>query len=120
MNSVELYNYFSSLIHQQGLFESFIQNRHMFFIIGVLTLSIGIIGRNRLALIGQSLLFISMWFQFYIISRFFPLLLINDWFLWIHYILYFVMNVLQVSSFVIVLAELCKWIKKETLENSRV
>ncbi|GAB6448874.1 hypothetical protein [Bacillus cereus group sp. TH152-1LC] len=114
---VEICYFFVNNHRVQSLFMNFLAERESLVILGILMFSLGIIGRNYLALITQTLLFIGLWIHFCSYKVYYPLLIMDNKFLLIHSITLFVFFFIQISAFLLTIWDLIKVIEKESPEK---
>jgi hypothetical protein len=81
--------------------------------LGIITFSLSVIGRNKLSLLNQCFLFLTVWIQYcmsknsFVFSSF-------TFFGWVNETLFILLLLIQSIVFTVVILELIEWIKKET------
>lgn len=111
---VQISSFFANSHRVQSLFMNFLTERDCLIILGILMFSLGIIGRNYLALITQTLLFIGLWIHFCSYKLFSPLLIMDNKFLLFHSITLIIFFFIQIIAFLLTIWDLIKWIERES------
>jgi hypothetical protein len=100
--------------YTENHFYYLLQKQENLVTLGILTLSLSILARNKVAIMVQSLLFVAFWFQSWT-TVLFQIFLgdLGRFQIW-HDVLYVGFVTIQIISFALILYELKETIKRET------